>query len=313
MLPILLFALAVAGCRSMPSLAPSSGVAQAPAAPARLLQGRFDNHEQVWTARSDPASIASPHLKLDLEPTPVAGWTTWRLHLDSTPPIEAIWASRMETGSAAATLLMHRALVAQPGFGAAFDPAQWTPLDACALRGSITPEVIRVAADEAACNLLAPGIGASAALLPLRVEREGEWLRVRLYADQARGMEAREDLRLVQTFGGWAAIHGGGPSAQAQSRDWHMNSDLRLGNEGGRASLTWRDGGASGYSLLLERISYRDGKLPVLKLSVVEDANGHTHAYAWANPEATQIGINLGWLQVGLQREGETPVSARSR
>lgn len=39
----------------------------------------------------------------------------------------------------------------------------------------------------------------------------------------------------------------------------------------------------------------------IRKLSVVEDASGQTLAYAWANPEATRIGINLGWVQVGLE------------
>jgi hypothetical protein len=43
--------------------------------------------------------------------------------------------------------------------------------------------------------------------------------------------------------------------------------------------------------------------VPVLKLSIVGDADGATLAYAWANPEASRIGINLGWVQVGLDRE----------
>jgi hypothetical protein len=42
--------------------------------------------------------------------------------------------------------------------------------------------------------------------------------------------------------------------------------------------------------------------VPVLKLSVVDDRNGRTLAYAWANPEATRIGLSLGWVQVGLDR-----------
>jgi hypothetical protein len=49
--------------------------------------------------------------------------------------------------------------------------------------------------------------------------------------------------------------------------------------------------------------------VPVLKLSVVSDADGSTLAYAWANTEATRIGINLGWVQVGLSREDQ-PVAA---
>ena len=151
-----------------------------------------------------------------------------------------------------------------------------------------------------------PGIGAEAALLPLAIERDGEMLHVRLYADQARGADAREDLRLVQWFAGWAAINGGGPKADAASRDWHMDRALRIGSEGGRYALKWRDGNASGYSLMLERLTYREGNVPVLKLSIVSDADGSTLAYAWANPEATRIGINLGWVQVGLDRQDAT-------
>jgi hypothetical protein len=164
---------------------------------------------------------------------------------------------------------------------------------------------VRIASDVAACTALAPGIGPQAALLPLTVEREGEWLRVRLYADQARGPEAREEARRVETFAGWAAVNGAGANAVADSRDWHMDRSLRIGTEGGRAALVWRDGKASGYSLMLERLTYREGDVPVLKLSVIEDASGQTLAYAWANPEATRIGINLGWIQVGLDRVGD--------
>jgi hypothetical protein len=50
-------------------------------------------------------------------------------------------------------------------------------------------------------------------------------------------------------------------------------------------------------------LTYRDGSTPVLKLSLIEDAGDHAVAYAWANPEATSIGINLGWVQVGLTRD----------
>jgi hypothetical protein len=84
---------------------------------------------------------------------------------------------------------------------------------------------------------------------------------------------------------------------------------VRIGSEGGRYALHWRDGAPSGYSLALERLTYRDGNVPVLKLSVVSDADGSTLAYAWANPEATRIGINLGWVQIGLSREDQ-PVAA---
>ncbi|HEX7769631.1 MAG TPA: hypothetical protein VF422_06345, partial [Dokdonella sp.] len=125
------------------------------------------------------------------------------------------------------------------------------------------------------------------------------------YADQARGPDAREDARKVQAYGGWAAINGGGPQASADSRDWHMDRSVQLANEGGRTPLAWRDGQPSGYSLVLERLAYQDGNVPVLKLSVVEDSTGRTLAYAWADPHAERIGINLGWVQAGLERRAD--------
>ena len=87
-----------------------------------------------------------------------------------------------------------------------------------------------------------------------------------------------------------------------------MDRKVSLGSEGGRYPLAFRDGNPSGYSLVLERLTYRDGNVPVLKLSVVDDRNGRTFAYAWANPEATRIGLNVGWVQVGLDR---APAQAR--
>ncbi|MGA9828945.1 MAG: hypothetical protein WBQ57_11535, partial [Rhodanobacteraceae bacterium] len=112
----------------------------------------------------------------------------------------------------------------------------------------------------------------------------------------------------VRWFDGWAAINGAGPKASADSRDWHMNRNLRLSSEGGRATLKWRDGTASGYSIQLETLTYHASHTPVLKLSVIEDASDQVMTYAWANPEATRIGLNLGWLQIGLDENG-TPIA----
>lgn len=271
-------------------------------APAATL-GVYDNHAQVWQAHeSAPGAAQPPHVVVTIDATSQPDWTLWHVELDANPPMRALWAIHSVTqADGGLALVPHRALVATPAAAPAFDAQQWAALDACTLR---TPARATVAsADPASCAPIVPGIGAEAALLPLAVERDDDLLHVRLYADQARGADAREDLRLVEWFGGWAAINGGGPKADAASRDWHQDRAIRIGSEGGRYALKWRDGNASGYSLVLERLVYREGNVPVLKLSVVADADGSTLAYAWANPEATRIGINLGWVQVGLDRE----------
>jgi hypothetical protein len=297
-----LLALSLVGCHDVRRTTASAGTRSAPT----VSQGIYDNHEQVWAAHENAMGSAQPpHVVVTIEPTNRPDWALWHVQLDASQPIEALWAIQSVTqtdGSVA--LVPHRLLAAMPTTVVPpFDPAQWAALDACTLR---TPSRATVAgADLASCAAIVPGIGTEAALLPLAIERDGDWLHVRLYADQARGADAREDLRLVRWFTGWAAINGGGPKADAASRDWHMDRALRIGTEGGRYALKWRDGNASGYSLVLERLTYREGNVPVLKLSVVGDADGATLAYAWANPEATRIGINLGWVQVGLEREAE--------
>ena len=285
---------------------PRAAVRLRVAAPGVPADGAYDNHEQVWTARGNPAVVAPPHVVAQLGPTPVAGWSTLRVHLDATPPMDALWAmQRIDGAGAAAGWLPYRAIVADPATGATFDVRQWAALEACTLRGASDAKGLHVAADVTACSALTPGIGPEAAMLPIAIDAEGEWLRLRLFSDQARGTDARENARRVEIFSGWAAVNGAGPGAAADSNDWHMDRAIRLGSEGGRQALTWRDAKPSGYSLVLERLTYREGNVPVLKLSVVEDATGRTLAYAWANPEATRIGINLGWVQVGLQRASD--------
>jgi hypothetical protein len=305
---IVLSALALVACQDFARK--PSGAAHAKG-PAQALQGEFDNHEQAWLAHENtPGNVPPPHVVVSIEPTGQADWTVWHVRLDASPNLEATWA--MHSGADANgtwVWVPHRALSSTTAPASAFDAKQWTPLDACALRGAIGQ---RVEADVPGCTAIAPGIGTQAALLPLAVDHDGEWLHVRLYADQARGADAREDARLVRWFKGWAAVNGGGPKAEASNTDWHMDRSVRIGSEGGRFALKWRDGSSAGYSLSLERLTYREGNVPVLKLSVIEDADGHALAYAWANPEATRIGINLGWVQVGLDLESDaTPAKAK--
>ncbi len=291
-----LFALvaALAACGSLPGR--SSGKAVSTAGPTPDLVGTYDNHEQVWQA----GAAAMPRVRIEVVPLSREGWYGWTTRFEGSGALVSTLVLRVDTGGDAVTVVPHRGAGAP--LGKAFDPAKWTALDACALRGHAQPGKLRVDADATACASIAAGLGAEAALLPLSIEREGDWLRTRLYADQARGAEARSEARRVVAFTGWAAVNGAGREATAGSSDWHMSRDLQLDNEGGRVALAWRDGKPSGYSLLLERLTYRESGTDMLKLSVVEDASGAVVVYAWADPTSSRIGVNLGWVQVGLER-----------
>lgn len=242
-------------------------------------------------------------MRIIARPLNADGWYSWNTQLvDAKPPLAADLVLRRTVATDGSVIWTpYRALSATAPTDKDFDSKQWTPIDACVLRGATSADTLQAKADPAACATVAPGIGPLAALLPLSIEQTGELLRVRLYADQARGPDAIEQARRVRFFSGWVAINGAGPKATAESRDWHMNRDLKLGREGSSVAIPWRDGKPSGYTLTLERVTYREGNIPVLKLSI-NDERGSTVAYAWANPEATRIGINLGWVQVGLDQ-----------
>ncbi|MGB0133484.1 hypothetical protein [Dokdonella sp.] len=301
---LLLAAVSLSACQTMPQRN-SATVLESPGQRA-WFDGVYDNHEQV----AQSSSIPVPWVRFEIAPLQKAGWYLWKVRQKGDTELEAIWAMRsLKSLDGSVVMTPWRALVADPGLGKDFNEDQWVALDACTLRGAMTSSGLAVRTDLPTCATVAPGIGASVALLPISIDHVGEALRVRLYADQVRGADAYTDARLVRWFTGWAAINGAGPNAKSESSDWHMNRDLRIGNEGGKASVNWRDGQPSGYSLRLERATYRDGDVLVLKLSVIEDVSGRAIAYAWANPEATSIGINLGWIQVGL--DGATTVPSR--
>jgi CpeT/CpcT family (DUF1001) len=287
------------------------------------LGGDYDNDEQVRQARAGVragSQVAVQHLReqwrlLQHE----RDHSLWLWHWQSQDPsavATADWLYRVAAASDGNRIVLTPYRAIDPAAAKAaltdkkdfkFVAAQWAELAPCALTGEWKSTQFSASADATACSALLPGLGESASLLPLRLMLDGDMLYAATFADQARGAGAGTDARRLRWFSGWAAINGGGPKAKATNQDWHTQKDLRLSSEGGRIPLRWRDGAASGYSLELVRTTYAERKLSVLQLNVVEDASGQTIDYAWTNPEAMAIGINLGWLQVGFTRAAAAP------
>lgn len=290
---------ALAACQHVPMRSHDAGTNAT--VDAGAWEGVFDNHQQVWLAQQDGAT-PWPEARFAIAALQRPGWHLMDVELQSASPLHTRWLLHQQQTGAGLRITPYHALVPEADPEAGSDVRQWTALAACTLEGSRTQSGFLTSADVSACMTIAPGIGTAAALLPIALEFDGQWLRARLYSDQARGADARHEARRVEIFDGWAVINGGGPQASADNADWHVNAGLSLGSEGGRQPLVWRDGQPSGYELLLERVTYRDGELPILKLSLRDTRSDATVAYAWADEDARRIGINLGWLQVGLDR-----------
>jgi hypothetical protein len=309
----LLSALLLAGCDSFTATRPSPHHASLPATGELVLTGEFDNHEQVQVG----SGVAVPHVleTLRIVQNDHNGhlWS-WRLQSNDThTATDAAWLYRIVSSDDGAhvTFTPFRALddSANKSLRDAkdgdfkFDEKQWAELAPCAMKGERKNGVLIVSADNAACSALLPGLGVSAGLLPLKLTFDGEMLTTVTFADQARGADASIAARRVRWFGGWSALNGAGPKAKVDSKDWHTRQDLRLGSEGGKIPIRWRDSAPSGYSIELVRRTYPERKLSVLQLDVIEDGGGRVIDYAWADPSTSVMGLNLGWLQVGLTVE----------
>ena len=288
------FLLVLTSCQSFQAK-PQATVDAVPISNATIrLVGDFDNHTQA-------AKLGSAHWRYSIRQTDNSDWLVWTIQLQSPRPLQLALAMRMDRGAdGSVKLTPFRGGDATAATGDGFDPKTWTELAACSLSGREDAGVLKLSADRSRCATLAPALGELAGLLPMEIIASGNALQVRSYSDQAIAVDYRTYAHRLRWFDGWAAINGAGPQAKADSSDWHMNRDLRIDSEGGRTNVNFRDGQASGYSLLLETLVVRDGELPLLKLSIV-DGEGQVIAYAWSDPDAKRIGINLGWIQVGLQ------------
>lgn len=319
---LLLLLLLLAGCQAAGAGAarPARGNTDDLARLAGALPGDYDNHEQIVHAPAAAAGGAVPlHIRQSLRvierDRDALAWI-WQLQ-SADSATAATWLMRVVRGAdGRIRITPYRALdpataktLVDGQKSPHIDAAQWADLAPCALGGAWQDSRFVASANIDACSAMLPGLGADAALLPLRLTLDGEMLHLQTFADRGRGPDALEDARRVRWFDGWAAINGGGPRATAQNQDWHLQRDLRLGSEGGRVALRWRDGSASGYSVELERTSYPERKLTVLQLNIIEDADGKALTYVWTAASSTAIGINLGWLQAGFV-ETASPVAS---
>jgi hypothetical protein len=108
--------------------------------------------------------------------------------------------------------------------------------------------------------------------------------------------------RKVTYFSGWAAISRE-PKAEDHTGKYSFQGGIALHNEGDRVQINYDDGKPSGYWLELAQLTYQETKTPILKLALVDEKTNKSVTYMWANTDATRIGMNLKWFQVGLTQK----------
>lgn len=112
--------------------------------------------------------------------------------------------------------------------------------------------------------------------------------------------DTRLEFRRQREYRGWAGKRHDNNTADS-SDDWLLAQPFVLHNQGDSVELFDGAGRSLGYQVQLARIAYRSDQPEVLRLAVIDAATGKQVAYAWSGVDAPQIGINLEWLQVGME------------
>lgn len=111
--------------------------------------------------------------------------------------------------------------------------------------------------------------------------------------------ERRLHFKPMLRFRGWAGVR---PQGSRDDQQWRVADAFELHTEGDRIPLQDAAGDSLGYVLRLARTPYRRDQPDILRLELLDGDSGELLAYAFADPRAEQIGLNLGWFQAGLKR-----------
>lgn len=123
----------------------------------------------------------------------------------------------------------------------------------------------------------------------------------------------RTELRLGTPFTCWMAIPKFAKKPDG-SDDTLFAGKLRMHDQGGRVTLGGGDSGAPQAIFRVRNVVWPapSTNRPSLVLYVIKpEAPEKAVSYAWADPDADLVGINLRWVQGSCTREGATAQAAR--
>ena len=160
---------------------------------ASLLQGRFDNRQQLSKA---PAGVENPipHVVVTIDATPQKNFSLWHVHIetDAETSFDQTWAMeiRVEHDGSGALIPYYQFKQTAEPVASSFTPDGWLSLEACALRGDFTKARIEAMSEGEPCVAVSMSVGARRALLPVGFISEGDTLHIDF---NLRGVRTRID------------------------------------------------------------------------------------------------------------------------
>lgn len=99
-----------------------------------------------------------------------------------------------------------------------------------------------------------------------------------------------------QLFTGWAGF-------KTAHSDWQQVAPFEIYTDGEELSLIDPDGNNTGIHIRLSQVPWKKGERMILRLDLIDPATGKPTTYAFTDPDAENIGLNLGDVQLGLKRK----------
>ncbi len=285
--------------------------------------GEYDNNEQVWQQGEDGIAPEDRHEHIHHifmpAPVPAIGEHTYFVKQYLDHDYENVYRQRLYHFSAnrerdAIELAIYsfndeeqyRYADREPSLLAELGPADFRTVPGCNVYWRFAGDHYVGEMDEGACFYYSEDMGKNVYITDtLRLTAEELWIGDTAYDEDGNLLFGRDEPhrnRKVRYFDGWGAVRRSAfaPDSGNDPDEMLLVPDLRLHNEGQIVPLVTADGDPTGYRVELARLTYQNTRVAVLKLGILDSDSGETLAYSWANPGAARIGINLGWLQVGM-------------
>ncbi|MEO0617385.1 MAG: hypothetical protein AAFY69_14755 [Pseudomonadota bacterium] len=283
-----LFALGCAGLAGTPALAQQSVLERDLTRLVALLAGDFDNQEQVYfegELDADPDARHSRERQV-VETVGDAGDATlaWhRLAEDSdTVTARGLW--RLQVDAASSGLRMVR----------------WQlPLLADLERAAIEPDAVGSRKCDVVWRRRAEQFEGRVSGEDCDESEDAAWLiaesELQLPAvsvDDETGTELPYVLRRARAFQCWLAI------PKRDGENWHFESQLNLHDQGGRAWVDTDEPEPQRVGIKIRNVAWPTGtNRDSLVLYVYRGDESAAASYAWGEPTATRLAINLRWMQ----------------
>jgi hypothetical protein len=282
---------------------------------AGLFEGEFDNFQQVWEEREARSEAPHEHIHSIFARVTLpafGGHVFYVQQYEGGDPTriyrQRLYSFAADAGAAAIRLTIYSFPDEQAVRDAHLDPTRLAGLVPAMLRTTPGCEVdwkpegaafVGTMKDKA-CRVVSRRSGQTLVISDdLRLDASEIWIRDQASDEAGRYVfghkgNVHHKLKRCRFFDGWASLRRDGSSDQHE-----VVRGLRLHDQGQRVEVS--AGGAT-YELELAQLVYQASKTAILKLAVYEKGQAKAVSYAWTDPTAERIGLNLRFVETGFRR-----------